>query len=75
MWVLVSAVRDTKLIGRLANDPEGKIPLRPDEAIEVEIDQIEDWMIGRGGKKYIGGFSVPVLDEIERERRRGHRSG
>jgi uncharacterized protein YegJ (DUF2314 family) len=75
MWVHVTSVQDGVFVGELANDPQGKVAHQAGDTVLVDFDSVEDWMVHRGGKKYTGGFSLPVLDQIERERRSARRIG
>lgn len=69
MWVRVSALEGEVFVGTLECDPQGKTAQKQGEMVRIPIIDIEDWLYDRGTKKYVGGFSFPVLDEIDRARR------
>jgi uncharacterized protein YegJ (DUF2314 family) len=70
MWVLVSELDGEAFVGVLKSDPEGKVADSAGESVCVPARDVEDWYHDRGGRKRVGEFSAPVLDQIERERRK-----
>lgn len=67
MWIQVTSIDGTTITGELNNEPINDIGLTPGDSVTASLDQIEDWLIGRGKGNLTGGFSIPVLEQIERE--------
>lgn len=68
MWIKVTAVEGPTISGVLNNDPIGDVGLKLGDPVRTTVDQIEDWLVGRGRDDLTGGFSIKVLEQIERER-------
>lgn len=73
MWVSVTAINDGVVTGVLVDDPQEKVDVMEGQHVHIALGDIEDWMIHRGGQKRTGGFSIPVLSEIEREQEKKRR--
>lgn len=69
MWISVTAIDGTTIRGVLDSEPVNDVGLKRGDAATTTIDQIEDWMVGRGKGNLKGLFSVPVLQAIEAERK------
>ncbi|MEK6703239.1 MAG: DUF2314 domain-containing protein [Planctomycetota bacterium] len=70
MWVRVEAMEDNGVfVGTLDSDPKGATSEVAGDPLRIPAAEVQDWLYDRGGKKHVGGFSTPVLEQIERERR------
>jgi uncharacterized protein YegJ (DUF2314 family) len=70
IWVNVDNMSAGKIAGTLGNDPVDLGDLKMGSRVEVEIGQVEDWIFLRDGAP-MGAFTVPVLQQIEREESKG----
>jgi len=69
IWMQVTAIDGSTIRGELGNDPVADLGLKLGDAVTTTVDQLEDWMVGRGEGNLKGLFSVPVLQAIEAERK------
>lgn len=70
MWVQVTAVEGNTIRGVLDSEPTKDVGYKYKDAVSTTLDQVEDWLVGRGEGNLKGLFSVPVLNEIEAERKK-----
>lgn len=61
IWVEVAQIAAGKIEGRLGNDPVDLGDLRLGSMVEVEVDQVEDWVFRRGDE-LVGFFSRSVFE-------------
>ncbi len=67
IWVEVDRISDGKVEGRLGNDPVDLGDLKIGSRVEVQTGEVEDWVFLRN-QSPVGMFTVPVIQQIERER-------
>jgi len=60
MWVIVSELRGEIIAGALGNSPLNVKGLREGDYVEVQANDIDDWIYS-DGQQPIGGFSVAIL--------------
>ncbi len=64
MWVEVQRLEDGFFKGTLANEPLNIKALKAGSAVQVERDQVSDWLIV-DGESTQGGFSIDLLRKRE----------
>ncbi len=67
LWMQVTEIHDGDVTGILDNNPAQKVGYTRGDEVSVSVDSIEDWLIGRGPQDITGGFTIRVLQQIERE--------
>lgn len=64
MWVEVTAMDETTVKGKLANDPESIKSLKLGDPVEIPLARIDDWTIlDARGKRLEGSFTEKVLEQ------------
>lgn len=67
VWLQVTGLTDTHVTGVLDNIPHEDIGHVRGDTVVVAVEDVEDWLIGRGPGNLVGGFSIKALTEIERD--------
>jgi uncharacterized protein YegJ (DUF2314 family) len=67
MWMEVARIEGDFIHGRLSNDPNGVKGLKLHDAVSLRVSQVQDWVYADSGRMH-GGFTVAVLQQIDRER-------
>ncbi len=67
MWISVTSVEGNTIKGRLDNEPGQNVGVKLGDEVTTSVEEIEDWMVGRGAGNLRGLFSVPVLEQIKKE--------
>lgn len=70
MWIQVESIEGSTIRGTLNNDPIGDVGVKLGDSVTTTTDKVEDWLIASGKDDMLGGFSIKVLEEIEREQSR-----
>lgn len=68
IWIQVEEVSEDTVFGSLGNDPVALPDYRLGSKVAVAKTQIEDWAF-RHGDEAVGMFTVPVIMELQKERR------
>ncbi len=66
IWVDVEAIDGTSIRGRIANEPDYEIGHTYGDEVTIGAGGISDWMYSDGDDHH-GGFTIPVLEQIEAE--------
>ncbi len=66
MWVLVTAVKEDTIEGKLGNSPVNLHDVHEGDFVRVTISDIADWSYTKG-KDTIGGFSFKVISDAGRK--------
>lgn len=62
MWIDLTKYSEGKFFGTLANDPQILKRIKYRDPVEINRDQIEDWLIyDVSTENYEGGFSIKVM--------------
>ncbi|MCA9103344.1 MAG: DUF2314 domain-containing protein [Planctomycetales bacterium] len=72
MWLVVTAVENGVVYGRLDNDPAGITRLRRGDVVRVAVDHVNDWLF-QGPNRLAGGFTLDAVHN--RHRRSFERNG
>ena len=67
IWVKVRQLRGNTIAGDLGNNPINSGELKLGSGVEVDLNQVEDWIFSQNGKRE-GLFTKPVLLQMEKER-------
>ena len=67
IWVRVKSIQGNRISGELGNKPVNLAEMTLGSKVELELNQVEDWMFTRSGKRE-GLFTKPVLQQMEKER-------
>jgi len=60
MWILVDAMDDGFIQGKLSNDPVNVATVKNGDQVRIPVTEIGDW-IYKDGRKFIGGFTEKVM--------------
>jgi uncharacterized protein YegJ (DUF2314 family) len=69
IWIEVASILPNSVQGRLSNDPVSLGDLKRGSSVEVNRSEVEDWGFLRK-RKPVGLFTVPVFEQIAKERER-----
>jgi uncharacterized protein YegJ (DUF2314 family) len=67
MWVKVAAIEGEQIRGILDNEPVDVKSVRHGDSVQVKLADLNDWIYVQDGTM-IGGFTVKVLQQLEKER-------
>ncbi len=67
IWVKVKSLTGNTITGDLGNNPINPGELKLGSRVQVDLNQVEDWIFSRNGKRE-GSFTKPVLLQMEKER-------
>lgn len=71
MWIQVVAINGSSIVGTLDNEPTQNVRYKVGDRVMTTVGEIEDWMVGRGEGDLKGLFTLPVLEQIKKERAGG----
>ena len=69
MWVGVSELRETELVGVLMNDPHELLGFHRGQRVTLMVDSVNDWLFPSRGNGMVGGFTLRVLSEEPGDRK------
>jgi len=67
VWLWVTAIDGETISGKLANAPAKNIGLRANASTTIKKADVEDWLIFIPPDTQIGGYSVKVIQEYEKD--------
>lgn len=70
MWIQVTSIKGNTITGDLNNEPIKDVGVKLGDSVTTTVDEIEDWLIGRGKGNITGGFSLKVLEQIQNENKK-----
>ncbi len=67
IWISVVDIEGDRIAGTLANDPADLGPLKFGSEVTVALDDLNDWAYTDSDGEMVGGYTVQVLLEKQRE--------
>lgn len=67
MWIAVTNWRDGRIRGRLTNEPQHRRDLRAGQNVEIDEDEVYDWLIVHSDGRTEGAYTNQVLMSGEGE--------
>lgn len=67
IWIKVKSLTGNTITGDLGNNPINAGELKLGSRVQVDLNQVEDWIFNRDGQRE-GSFTKPVLLQMEKER-------
>ncbi|MBX3385768.1 MAG: DUF2314 domain-containing protein [Phycisphaeraceae bacterium] len=68
MWIQVTLIDGDKIEGTLNNHPTQDVGVKEGDPVRGNVDDVYDWLIGRGRDNITGAFSLRALEEMQKER-------
>ncbi len=63
MWLTVDAIDETKVHGRLDNEPATLTKLKMGQDLHITLADVDDWIYLNSEKQPVGGFTRKVLSQ------------
>ncbi|MDI1310533.1 DUF2314 domain-containing protein [Prosthecobacter sp.] len=63
LWLSVDSIDETKIHGRLDNEPATVTNLKMGQDLHIQIADVDDWIYLNKEKKPVGGYTIKVFDQ------------
>ena len=63
IWVNVTEIDGDAVEGTIANEPVGDLGVAEGDEVSLERDDVQDWVVMRGDKVVLGGFSMSEAEK------------
>jgi uncharacterized protein YegJ (DUF2314 family) len=70
IWVLVEAIENDRIFGRLANEPVSLKDLEEGDRVQANVAEINDWVYLDQQGDLVGGYTIKVLAKRMQENQR-----